>query len=339
MKKKKLWLMPMLMVSALALSSCSSNDDDSPTNSSDIASLQVTVVFEPGELGDRGYADGILTGIQQMEKADEEDGKNDIDTKYISLDSESKTQNAVQQWSNQRNHPFLTNTNYERRLLVLTKATQLAWINANSINENDEVLLLNTDKSVIANSALGDRIHVLNISAADAAEKYFQYIDALTQSEVAPESHTIGLVRRNDKQLYPDSIAETLNKHYGDQTEADILYFDDEIDLEGSLINASYRLATAYSDYEMMGFYFSIIDLGIANMGYDYYIYNNSEDLVRNVMLDAEPNNLMRFSIYRDFGKALTDWTSRWQKEATGSMPHEEWHGAWDGYTTDNIRY
>lgn len=339
MNKKKLWLLSLLVGSAFTFTACSSDDDDNGgIVMPEVARMQVTVVFEPEQLGDQGYADRILRGLTQLKQDEETASTNDMDVKYISQEDADKTQSAMQQWTQQRNNPYATKVNYERRLLVLTKATQLAWLNEKDLSDGDEVLLLNADKSVIASSVLASRIHVLNISAATSAEKYFKYIDEEEQMETVPLADDIGLLRVNNQQLYADSIAETFKEHYADRRELQTLYFDEEAGDVTNMTAASYRLADFFADYQTMGFYFSIIDLGNANMGYDYYLFNNEENYGRTLMLDSENNSVLpRFSICRKFDEAIKNWIGRWKVSEVGSLPQEEWHGAWDGYVEDNI--
>lgn len=340
MNKKKLWFLSLLIGSAFALTACSSDDDDNTGGNAipQVAQMQVTVVFEPGQLGDQGYADRILSGLTELKQAQETADANAMDVSYLSLEDASKTQSAIAQWAQQRSNPYASQVSYERRLLVLTKATQLAWLNQQNLQPTDEVLLLNTDKSVIASSSLGNRIHVLNISAAASAEKYFKYIDGQERQKLVPLVDDIALIRTTNKQLYADSIAEAFEKHYADKREAQTLYFDEEVREEDDLAAASYSFANFYSDYEAMGFYFSIVDLGNANVGYDYYLFNNEADYGRTLMLDAAIDAVLpRFSISRKFDKAINDWVNRWKAAEVGSMPQVEWHGSWDGYVEDDI--
>lgn len=341
MIKKKLWLLSLLLGTAFAFTACSSDDDDNGnTIATQVAPMQVTVVFEPGQLGDQGYADRILRGLTQIKQTEEGAAKSELDVKYISLDDASKTQSAISQWVQQRNNPYASQVSYERRLLVLTKATQLAWLNAQNLNANDEVLLLNTNKDAIASSSLGNRIHVLNISASASIKKYFSYIDEQEEQEAVPVETDLGLIRLNDKQLYADSISEAFKEHYADKRELQTIYFDEERDPNSTLTSAGYRFAELYSDYATMGFYFSIIDLGNANMAYDYYLFNNEDDYGRTLILDAEKNNLLpRFTICRKFDEAMVNWINRWKTTEVGAMPQEEWHGAWDGYVDDDIDF
>ena len=154
MNKKKLWFLSLLIGSAFALTACSSDDDDNTGGNAipQVAQMQVTVVFEPGQLGDQGYADRILSGLTELKQAQETADANAMDVCYLSLEDASKTQSAIAQWAQQRSNPYASQVSYERRLLVLTKATQLAWLNQQNLQPTDEVLLLNTDKSVIGQS-------------------------------------------------------------------------------------------------------------------------------------------------------------------------------------------
>ena len=43
------------------------------------------VVFEPDELGDQGYADNVLRGIEQVNRIDPATGKERLDMRLMSL--------------------------------------------------------------------------------------------------------------------------------------------------------------------------------------------------------------------------------------------------------------
>ena len=322
----------LLLAVAFAFVSCS-KDEGSDKGGSPTSTLQVTVVFEPGQLGDLGYADRILRGLQTVESQNE----GTIDTKYIYLGDEEKSKKAISQWASNRINPFTADKAYQRRLLVLTEATQLEWLDGVTLNENDEVLMLNTDKSVISSSALGSRIHVLNISAAASVEKYFSsVVDVCEQRGLVDESSSMGMLRWSEDQTYPDSIAETFQKHYGEQKSFDNYYFDEMLLDNSSWITVGYRLAGNFYDSDAMGFSFSIIDVGIANLGFDYYLFNDN-DVTRFLYLDSDKSSINRFTICRKFDEALVNWVNQWKSGAVGSQPQEKWHGAWDGYVEDDI--
>lgn len=322
----------LLLAMAFALVSCS-KDEGSGNSGSPTSTLQVTVVFDPGQLGDLGYADRVLRGLQTIESQNE----GSVDTKYIYLDDEEKCKKALSQWAANRVNPFTVDKTYQRRLLVLTEATQLEWLDGVTLDENDEVLMLNTDKSAITSSALGSRIHVLNISAAASAEKFFtSVIDVYEKNGLVDESFSVGLLRWTEDQTYPDSIAETFKKHYGEQKSLDNYYFEDMLLDNSSWITVGYRLAGNFYDSDAMGFSFSIIDAGIANLGFDYYLFNDN-DYTRFLYLDSDKSSVNRFTICRKFDEALVNWVNQWKTGAVGSQPQEKWHGAWDGYVEDDI--
>lgn len=332
MKNNYLSFLALLLAMVLSLASCS-KDEGSGQSGSPTSTLQVTVVFEPGQLGDLGYADRVLRGLQKVESQNE----GVIDTKYLYLDDAEKAKKAVASWAGNRANPFTADKNYQRRLLVLTEPVQLDWLEGVTLDENDEVLLLNADKSYIASSSLGSRIHVLNISAAESAEKFFNIIDWLEKVQAVETYPTLGMLRRTEQENYADSIAETFKKHYGEQRDIDLTSFDEMPATNSSLINLGYRLARNFSDAESMEFSFSVIDAGIANLGFDYYLFNADTDYPRFLYLDSDESSLERFTIVRKFDEALVNWVTRWKTAAVGTLPQEEWHGAWDGYTDDDI--
>lgn len=332
MKKKNLRFLALMLGFVLALTSCS-KDDDSGGNVVSTAPLQVTVVFDPGQLGDQGYADRILSGLQKIQS--ENDSAGQIDTKYLYQENDEKTKSVLLQWIQQRNNPFSANTSYDRRLLVLTTASQLEWIKSATINENDEVLLLNTDKNILSSSSLGNRIHVLNISVAASIEKYFDFIDKNENYGWTEIYDKIGLLRQTNHEFYADSLAQAIQKHYGDKKTWDTFYFDDFRGDDTNYITAGYRWASFMLDPNVIGFSYAVINAGVANSGFDNYILHSQEGSERYVYLDSEKSLFPRFSICRKFDEALISWVNRWKDGTVGSMPQEEWHGDWDGYVSD----
>ncbi len=332
MKNYQLSFLTLLMAMLFSFASCS-KDEGSGQSGSPTSTLQVTVVFEPGQLGDLGYADRVLRGLQKVESENE----GTIDTRYLYLSDDEKSKTALARWAENRTNPFTADKNYQRRLLVLTEAEQLEWLNGITLDENDEVLMLNTDKDAIASSALGNRIHVLNISAAEGAEKYFNIIDQLEKTDLIDTYPTVGMLRWSEKTNYADSIAETFQKHYGQTKSLDTQYFEEMLLDSSSYITVGYRFAGIFYDSDAMEFSFSIIDAGIANLGFDYYLFNVDQGIARFLYLDSDKTSLERFTIVRKFDEALVQWVNRWKTAAVGTLPKDEWHGAWDGYTDDDI--
>ncbi len=340
MKRKNLRFFALMLGAVLTLASCSKEDDGTGDDAVQTAPLQVTVVFEPGQLGDQGYSDRILRGLQKLQSKNDSTGQ--IDTKFLYQENTEKTKSALLQWVQQRNNPFTTNTTYDRRLLVLTKATQLEWIKNATINENDEVLLLNADKSIISTSSLGNRIHVLNISAAASITRYFKLIDESEQDSCEQDSsyqisNKIGLLRQTNTPYDADSLSQAIQEYYGNKKTWDKFYFDEFRDPSKTLIAVGYLWASFILDPTTIGFTFAVIDTGVANVGFDSYLLHSDDVDDRYIYLDSESTAYPRYTICRKFDEAMLNWINRWKDGTVGSMPQEEWHGKWDGYVIDDI--
>ena len=123
----------MLLTAAVLLltASCSKDDDKPQPVNPPVAAgarLQVMMVFAPGQLGDGGYADGLLQGVSALQLPEAMKSWTDtIDVHFISLYSVADTRQALKNWAATAAHPFYEST-YERRLLVLTEPYMTAWL-------------------------------------------------------------------------------------------------------------------------------------------------------------------------------------------------------------------
>ena len=68
------------------------------------------------------------------------------------------------------------------------------------------------------------------------------------------------------------------------------------------------------------------------------YCFTLGSGIVETIYLDSEFQDHYGSypSIIRHYDRALCQWLVRWLANPA-AMPQKEWHGAWDGYTTDNI--
>ena len=128
----------MLLLAATILSGCSSDGDDPPQPAQDTGA--------PGELGDGGYADDVLEGLNQLKRMDderEEKDKDAVDVDFISRYDAEDTRNAVTQWAGQKANPF-HDGDYSRRLLVISDPTMIPLLGVikDDLRPTDEVLLL-----------------------------------------------------------------------------------------------------------------------------------------------------------------------------------------------------
>ena len=95
----------MLFTAAVLLltASCSKDDDEPQQVNPPVAAgarLQVMMVFAPGQLGDGGYADGLLEYASGMEFLEiMPDAEDSIDVQFISLYSVNDTRQALKEWA------------------------------------------------------------------------------------------------------------------------------------------------------------------------------------------------------------------------------------------------
>ena len=340
MKTKNLFI---VLSALLCLISCSDDDDNNGTTETAIhCDKQVTIVFDPGQLGDRGYADDILRGIQEYANGK---GKEKVDLQFIALDDKEATVEQLAMWAKDRSNPFYPETDYKRRLLILTEPTQISWIYEKEIDEDDEILFLDSPQSWIDGiDAEGqeDHLHIINISAAASAEKFCRLYDQLREISNDTTMEDIITLRWHDWVVYQDSIDEAIVQHYGSSFLTNDLYLESMIeelydeDSHNKLITTSYQLAGIFCNYAAPVAILS--DLGTGNLGFDYYLNTHNNQTALTLLVDAEASDIAnRFVIRRHFGRATADFIDRWTKSEVGAMPYIEWHGAWDGYCEDNI--
>lgn len=346
----------------LGLASCSDDSDDAevpvvvqPTG----ATAQVMVVFAPGQLGDNGYADRVMNSIQAMEKQSKTDFADTLDVDFISEQSFDMTQSAMRIWAATSANPLYGNA-YNRRLLVLTEQYMTDWLGniKDLLQPGDEVLVLKAvqeDLDYAEELGLGNRLHALNISAADAARKYSRFILGkmdenrwqLDEMGEVMQIYTFRLFSDYEV-VYRDSIYEALTEELDDSGEMFdyVNSYVSTMDTEGqfsaynpeeSAMQAAYDAAENMMYFSNVGFGFCYVDMGAANMGYDYFLLNQGQDDYYTLMLDAKPNFLGRFVVERLFDKALSQWVGQWLKQDAGSMPSMTKHGHWDGYCTDTV--
>lgn len=350
-----------LLACALVFAACSgeSEEPEPVVETNPGATAQVMVVFAPRQLGDNGYADRVMSGIQQVEQQSTAVFADTLDVDFISEQSFALTQSAMRYWAANTSNPLYGNK-YKRRLLVLTEQYMIAWLDdiKDLLQPDDEVLVLKAveeDLNEVAALEPGNRLHTLNISAADAARKYSHFILSKMDEnrwslDEAGEVMQIWTFRLfpDYETVYRDSIYEALTEELDDSGEMfdyidryassmsteGLLSADDP---EESAMQAAYDAAENMMYLSNVGFGFCYVDLGAANMGYDYFLLNQGQDDYYSLMLDAKPNFLGRFVVERLFDKALSQWVGQWLTQETGSMPPATEHGQWDGYCKDTV--
>ena len=336
-------------LAALTLAACSDDEATQPPTPQQAAPLQVCVVFEPDELGDQGYADNVLRGIEQVNRIDPATGKERLDMRLMSLPTTAETSRQLNLWINDRANSFYPEQNYERRLLVLTHVSLLEGIDFSTFPEQDELLLLDADPNLAEShtlQGLGKRVHFVNISAADAARRYYRQCSEWADLNDEDIFRNVCTIRWYKGISYQDSVDIAIQEMFDAgvaegridtmtvvETEEDLKEYDNT-----NLRQFGYTFATFIDMlHETMNFGSVICDMGRASSGFDTYIFAHSPEFIT-LLIDAESClSKQRYAVQRQFGRATAQWISRWLDAEPQSMPTLQWHGRWDGYCTDDI--
>lgn len=372
MKSKIFFL--MLLVAAIA-TGCSKDDDDNGTPGQETATgatMSVTVVFAPGQLGDMGFADNVLEGVYRLKVLDHQAQPDTIDVNYLAGADLDAAKEMVEDWFDDA-YNIYTAKPFERRLLVLTEPFMVDWLEPlkERFLDIDEVLVLKMNKDDVDKAAtrlgLGSRLHGLNISAASSARRYCQYIRQTIQE--AEEEHEAEIesgeasdddpdykplncdnmcyfrLYEPDKVALRDSVYEVLKEELGGRTEivfnfmattvGDGIYTGEE---QNSILQEAYKYGQLLSDLyteERSRFHFA--DLGSAAQGLGYYFMGRQSDVD---VLSLDTQLASQWWVRRDFGTALFNWTAQWMRsDAIATMPASQVFGGWNSnYVTDNIQ-
>ena len=372
MKSKIFFL--MLLVAAIA-TGCSKDDDDNGTPGQETATgatMSVTVVFAPGQLGDMGFADNVLEGVYRLKVLDHQAQPDTIDVNYLAGADLDAAKEMVEDWFD-NGYNIYTAKPFERRLLVLTEPFMVDWLEPlkERFLDIDEVLVLKMNKDDVDKAAtrlgLGSRLHGLNISAASSARRYCQYIWQTIQE--AEEEHEAEIesgeasdddpdykplncdnmcyfrLYEPDKVALRDSVYEVLKEELGGRTEivfnfmattvGDGIYTGEE---QNSILQEAYKYGQLLSDLyteERSRFHFA--DLGSAAQGLGYYFMGRQSDVD---VLSLDTQLASQWWVRRDFGTALFNWTAQWMRsDAIATMPASQVFGGWNSnYVTDNIQ-
>ena len=338
-------LIPLLL---LLTTACSKNDDEPlPTTDEKPSQYEVMVVFAPGQLGDNGYADNVMQGINSSSQTDAEEKTDSVNYSFIATYDQDDLVSAIKDWASNPANPFQSG-NYERRLLVLTEpylSSLLADIGP-LLRPSDEVLLLKVNEddvdSIAQRYGLNDRIHGMNISAATSARNYCRHMrDILESPNLFDEILTLDTLyffRLYDEHIltYRDSIYETLVEEFGqtstivttsinNQGDEDIFSVEHGNSVIESAFNVANEMMIRYENHTST---FAFVDLGNANAGWDYFLLGTSIlNRFRTLMLDVPDDIFLgRSQIMRQFGDALLLWSSDWASSPIGAMPRQVTH-------------
>ena len=326
-------LLPIALL--LTLISCSSNDDDSSDTSAS-PGVEVCIVFAPNELGDQGYADRVLEGMLFSEHNLSADDKDRVEFRFIAVSDTDAVRKELLRWNQQDTSPY-TRRAYERRLLVLTDKSLLHYLAETPLADTDEVLVMNVADCYFNHAPkadkLGPRFHLLNISAADAARKLCRRIDRETSGDGNRRREVWLFQGYEDGEVMADSINQTIDEYFGDDISKRI-YYTEILGTGNEAFNNAYITAGAIHSGSYVVCNWASLNAALyANL----YIQGTGEAEV--IFLDTEMDSSTEYfpTIIRHYDKALCQWLERWLNAPPATMPQKEWHGAWDGYTTDNL--
>lgn len=353
-------ILTILLILAMTLAACHKDDDNEDDDSNiappqhSMSKVQIMTVFAPGQLGDQGYADLVMKGINALSI----DSTINADIEFMTSTDIETLQKTILTWATE-NTTSRDGTPYSRRLLVMTELYMAKWFAAitSALREGDEVLLLKASESDIKTAAqiLGERIPVygINISAASAVREYVQvYLDILEICNQQLHPHNIGYYRLYSQEtgLYRDSVAEAIQEVLqlpAPPVAKNILTQEGELyntDMAGTSFEQAYMMcATELLKRAKDDLFdiFSIIDFGSSNSGATFYLMgNNSNYDIFPLLLDSQPRwHSKSFSIVRHFDRAIDTWVRNWLKQEPSTMPSIENHGGWDGYCEIDIDY
>ncbi|MDY5767169.1 MAG: hypothetical protein SPK03_02130 [Alloprevotella sp.] len=337
--------LPLLATLSLgSLCACSDDGAEAPPPSLQPAPTQVVVVFPPGELGDQGYSDNILHGVQQIRTTDEATGRPVADVEFWSLEDVEVTRDAIRSWVLRRDNPYFSGQTYTRRLLVMTSPTLLGFLDPNSLQEEDDILLLDTPESTLslpAYAAIADRMHVINISAASATHRYCDLLENWSTQLDEEAYRKVVMLRWFEDMVHSDSVSEVLEQRLGSYKPIYVAQEANEEGLENRRLAANFlgyyyatELNSHSDDYDEHA---CIVNLGPGNAGFDTYMLNHKSNFIT-LLLDSESSlSHRRYAIVREFGRALSEWVNSWLTQQGTALPRVTWHGGWDGYCTTDI--
>ena len=347
---KRIWVLPVFLL--MLFVGCKEKEEPETG-----ATMDIMVVFAPGQLGDRGYADSVMGGLALLNATDKTYDHNLMELEFISGFDVEDTRESMKQWLGNPLNPFYGH-DYERRLLVLTEPYMAGWLEpvVSLIRPEDEVLLLMVNEEDVnaaaAATGLGKRIHGLNISLSENIHRYCEFIRWYSEEEGVPMDE-IPVFRVFDESKgfyhYRDSIDTAFREEFGDEVDSYTFSLAEELGGEEDILSTQKQSAVMEMAYEMAGIMydlcaeddmrFAVVDLGSANAGFDYYLLGiTDDDRLQPLMIDAtETVGINRYWVNRRWDKALLLWGYSWSRNLVGDMPRMRTHSRRDGYSDDNL--
>ena len=304
---------------------------------------EVMVAFTPGQLGDRGYADNVLSGVNMLSRfadmfADTLEVQ--FNVRFISPYSMDDLKQSIEVWARNAANPFMDDS-YKRRLLVLTEPYMTAWLAdvKTYLRETDEVLIMKADEAYtqqVANTyGLGNRAHGLNYDLAPSIRLYCDNVRWMIDNpDYAPgffgDKPEVVIMRRfNTKQnYYCDGIEDVIRQQLGNDVNLTVYALADYVQADDlseqtnvAYIQAAYTAAAQLDQhFQQTGYGFVIADMGTCNFGMLNYLLGSPLYHYEVVMLDSNPYTYNYMAICRQGGAVMT-WIADWMRQPTAAMP------------------
>ncbi|MCR4603947.1 MAG: hypothetical protein K5683_10530 [Prevotella sp.] len=358
MKRNILWMWTTSICLSLIMPSCKDGDEGQAEAVEKGAEILITAVFAPNQLGDNGYADLVMDGLQGIKCTQQAYKKDTLDVSYISQFDRESTINAMVEWAKTPRNPF-TNGEYKRRLLILTENYMLDWIDSviPHLHPVDEVLVMKCAEEDLdiadERLKLGKRLHGMNISIAEPIRKfckfmkdYIKFYNDTHDDKISMQHLLVFRIYPDSIVNYRDSISEVLSEQLGGPSKFSTMGLSTEVGTASysdifntDMLNASWYLGMLLKSINGTdNTAFFIVDMGAANAGFDYFLLGMDNASLIPLMLDAKNNIGNKLSIIRNFNLCLIKWGSKWTSSQPESMPRMEIHGNWDNMCIDNIQ-
>ena len=338
---RKICLLCMLCLPLLI--SCNDDEKGGQDATTTAEPLEVALVFEPGQLGDCSMNDQLLVDLHAFGEAH----KDSVVTTFVSYSSYAETHETLRLWAaSTQDSP-----QRKQRLLVLASPSLAPLLTDIELQETDRLLLLRTPLADAKAVGPEGRTHVMNISLKSVVQTlidremayYATFYDEYDPDEIYEGPFRI--IRNNASVTYADSIVETFQEYFPEQPLSD----DPDEGIwqsgitDGTDDNLSYAQELAYSlailfdeeesddDDDELHQHISVVDLGMGNLGFEYYYFTHPESNTRTLLVGDVLNVDSRLD-YATVSIPLKEWLEEWMANPEG-RPEEEWHGEWDGCT------
>lgn len=324
----------------ILLAACHSNDDLSDITPAlkAPAPMQVTIVFEPMQLGAMITNDYLLMDVETTANGH----KDSLSSNFICMSNYAETREALKEWAamvygaDKRQH----------RLLILTDPALASLMEGLQLQETDHLLMLKTWLDDAKQVGPPGRTHVLNVSCANAVkraverrhdaymEEYADRLDSIENIEYGP----FEIVRLNEIN-YADSINETLKEMFPEKG------WDGDDPFGINVIVSNFSEQPDVSDINEYVYLFAYImwfdpirnngktlrqpiqfvDWGSFNRTYEWYWITHRESPWRpQSFIIGEPGNSNEPLDYIIPKYDLASWINRWMAHPD-NMPEEEW--------------